>query len=297
MEGIDFSSFGNVNREQLNQELAKLDRTEQRYLSELLEQMRKEILFPINDTRKEGIEVTSGRRYIRWGTTRELNKDLTPKFMEKIRENVRTSFYMKHNYSYILRNIEDGRLIPYYKNKGSPWFKTYAAANAWLKNREAERLDTDSVESPDTKWVLDSFYKMDVKVVLDHQPLMGTGPLPDWLRNLAHASRGKVMVALDTYRDNLCLWRCIAVYKGARPDRSTKAAQNLAESFYKLKNRSKEGAKTSLDELEKVETHLNKGKAVKDWQGIRVYIPELQNEEEIELGIETNVSNFAYCYG
>ena len=44
------------------------------------------------------------------------------------------------------------------------------------------------------------------------------------------------MVSLDTYRDNMCLWRCIAVHKGARPDRSTKAAQGLAKSFFKLRD-------------------------------------------------------------
>ena len=96
------------------------------------------------------------------------------------------------------------------------------------------------------------------------------------------------MVALDTYGDNLCLWRCIAVHKGARPDRSTKAAQDQAKSFYKLKNAPKNCAKTSLDELEKVEMHLNKGKAFAEWEGIRVYIPELANADEIEMGIETN---------
>ena len=82
------------------------------------------------------------------------------------------------------------------------------------------------------QWVFRDYSDVDVKVVFDRQPLLGTGPLPDSLRNLAH---GRSMVALDTYQDNLCLWRCIAVHRDARPDRSTTAARSLAKSFFKLR--------------------------------------------------------------
>ena len=81
---------------------------------------------------------------------------------------------------------------------------------------------------------------------------MGTGPLPDWLCNLAHAARGQAMVALDNYQDNLCLWRCIAVHRGSRPDRSTKVARGLAKSFFKLKTMPTDCPKTSLDEYGKL---------------------------------------------
>ena len=249
-----------------------------------------EILDLYEDREYEGVEETSGRRYKRWRIVEGLNKDLTPRFMEKIRENVGTSFYMRHVYSYILENIEDGTRLTYYQNKGSPWMKTYADAEKWIREMEAVRLDPDNTERPDTKWTFEFHFNVDIKVVLDRQPLMGTGPLPNWLRNLAHASRGHAMVTLDTYRDNLCLWRCIAVHRGARPDRSTEAARDLAKSFYKLKNMPSTWEKTSLDELEKVEIHLNKGKVLADWLGIRVYTPELVNADEIEFGLETNPS-------
>ena len=146
-----------------------------------------EVLDLYDDTEYEGVEETSGRRYIRWRFVSGLNKDLTPRFMEQIRENVGTSFYMRHVRSYILQNIEDGTLIIYYQNKGSPWMKTYADAENWIREMEAARLDPDNTERPDTKWIFESHFNVDVKVVLDRQPLMGTGPLPDWLRNLAHA--------------------------------------------------------------------------------------------------------------
>ena len=89
--------------------------------------------------------------------------------------------------------------------------------------------------------------------MLDNQPMLGTGPLPDWLRNLA---RSRNMVALDTFRDNLCLWRCVGVYQGSRPDRSTQEAKRLAKGLFK----SDLVPRTSLDELDKVEGYLNKGK-------------------------------------
>ena len=247
-----------------------------------------EILDLYEDREYEGVEETSGRRYKRWRIVEGLNKDLTPRFMEKIRENVGTSFYMRHVYSYLLVNIENGTRLTYYQNKGSPWMKTYADAENWIKEMEAARLESDNIERPDTKWVFDSHFTVDIKVVLDRQPLMGTGPLPDWLRKQANTGRKQAMVTLDQYRDNLCLWRCIAVHKGARPDRSTEAARDLAKSFYKLEKMPNSWVgKTSLDELEKVEMHLNKGKPFSDWLGIRVYMPEcIEDEFDMEAPIE-----------
>ena len=107
--------------------------------------------------------------------------------------------------------------------------------------------------------------------MLDRAPLLATGPLPDWLRNLAH---GGSMVALDTFHDNLCLWRCIAVNRGARTDRSTREARHLAKSFFKLEKLPMDLPRTAPDILENVERHLNQGEAFQDWFGIRVYEPE-----------------------
>jgi len=44
-----------------------------------------------------------------------VGKDLTPEFMERIRENVKTSYFCRYNYSVKLRNIEDGAEIIYYQ--------------------------------------------------------------------------------------------------------------------------------------------------------------------------------------
>ena len=138
----------------------------------------------------------------------------------------------------------------FYTNIGSPWFNHKAEAEKWLEQQEKQRLDSDNLKRSSTKWLFVSFFNVDLKVGLDRQPLLGTGPLPEWLRNLAHS---RSMVALDTFNDNFCLWRCIAVHQGARPDQSTAAAKERARSFLKLSALPANLPKTSLDELENVE--------------------------------------------
>ena len=83
-----------------------------------------EILDLYDNTEYEGEEVR-GRRFIRWRFIRGLERDLTFDFMTKIREKVHTSFYVRHIFSYQLRNIEDGSLMVMYTNKGSPWFERF----------------------------------------------------------------------------------------------------------------------------------------------------------------------------
>ena len=186
-------------------------------------------ILDLYDSIKYDGEEERGRRFIRWRFIRGLERDLTPEFITKIREKVHTSFYARHIFSYQLRNIEDDSSMVIYTNIGSPWFERFSEAEKWLSEREKVRLDPDNINRPDTKWVFENHFNVDIKVVLDSQPLLGTGPLPDWLRNLAHSH---YMLALDIYKDNLCLWRCIAVHRGSRSDRSINAAQELAKSFF-----------------------------------------------------------------
>ena len=54
-----------------------------------------EILDLYDNTEYEGEEVR-GRRFIRWRFIRGLERDLTSDFMTKIREKVKTSFYVRH---------------------------------------------------------------------------------------------------------------------------------------------------------------------------------------------------------
>ena len=159
-------------------------------------------------------------------------------------------------------------------------FERFSEAEKWLSEREKVRLDPDNINRPDTAWVFENHYNVDIKVVLDRQPLLGTGLLPKWLSDCARGRAGS-MIALDTYKDNLCLWRCIAVHRGSRPDRSTTAARELAKSFFNLIATPQDCRKTCLDELDEVEKHLNKKQISKDWLGIRVYEPVRMKDGEV----------------
>lgn len=98
------------------------------------------------------------------------------------------------------------------------------------------------------------FFNFEVKVVLDSQPLLNSVPFPAWLCKIGHSH---TMVALDTFNDNLCPWRCIAVFRGARPERSTQTAREIETSCFKLRAAPNYVLTTSLDELDNIERHLH----------------------------------------
>ena len=77
------------------------------------------------------------------------------------------------------------------------------------------------------------FRHAQIRLVVSNKPLMGCGPLRDWLRE-KHC-----IYAEDTFDDNLCVWRCLAIYKrhvcGEKnrvQERNCNAALNLAHEYY-----------------------------------------------------------------
>ena len=77
------------------------------------------------------------------------------------------------------------------------------------------------------------FKHVQMRLVASNKPLMGCGPLPDWLRGK------QCSYALDIFDDNLCVWRCFAIYKrlarGEKnrvQERNRNAALNLAREYY-----------------------------------------------------------------
>ena len=181
MDKIDLESLKDVDLESLEQELAKIDPAELRYLSQLISEnvpavkkiIRKALEEPIPETAKKRLrpplqpkpyqpiapprkrnkrqqqllkqfdpikpsnirnvtnyqneiqnlyedtkfegEEKSGRRYKRWRIIKDLNKDQTAKFIDKIRREVRTSFFTFYVYAITLRNIEDGTFLTFYQ--------------------------------------------------------------------------------------------------------------------------------------------------------------------------------------
>lgn len=86
-------------------------------------------------------------------------------------------------YGYRLRNIENDEQMVFYTNIGSPWFNTHAEAEKWLHEREEELLTGGRIQRGGSIGAFMDFENVDDTAVFDRQPLVGTGPLPNWLRN------------------------------------------------------------------------------------------------------------------
>ena len=57
------------------------------------------------------------------------------------------------------------------------------------------------------------FHHIQVRLISSNEPLLGCGPLPDWL----HGKR--CIYSIDNTDDNLCVWRCLVIFKRIRRKR------------------------------------------------------------------------------
>ena len=81
------------------------------------------------------------------------------------------------------------------------------------------------------------FKHVQIKLVLSNEPLMACGPLLDWLRDK------RCIYSIDTFQDNLCVWRCLVICKrnahGEKykvEKRNCEVALNLAREYYRDNN-------------------------------------------------------------
>ena len=186
---------------------------------------------PIHNLPEEPPEVVEGRRTLEIKFNRfggpNLESSIADNINRSIEERVRSRFKLEITSWIQLQNTEDGRMMDWYNRElgESPWFETLVAAREWVSRQEEARLANP--DRPNTKWSYELTKSVYVKVILDRHPLfLGLGRLPDWLRN----KRG--VLSLDTYDDNLCLFRCIAVHQGATPKRNMRKTRELEKSFF-----------------------------------------------------------------
>ena len=111
----------------------------------------------------------------------------------------------------------------YNKTLTSPpgMFTSLKEIQAYIKECEQKGLDLDNEEvwskaylSAERTTEARSNYEgkiifkhVQTRLVASNEPLMGCGPLPGWLKN-KHCIH-----AMDTFDDNLCVWRCLAINK------------------------------------------------------------------------------------
>ena len=170
--------------------------------------------------------VEQGRRTILFRFNLNLESSIADQIQSKIVEHFKTRFKLKLSSTVELRNIADGKKISYYQTIGdSPWLETLTASENWVKQQEELRLENQ--HRPNTQWTYEKTLVVYAKVILDRQPLfLGLGRLPDWLRNK------RDVIALDTFRDKFCPFRCIAVHWGAHLRDNMRQTRELAETFF-----------------------------------------------------------------
>ena len=186
---------------------------------------------PIHNLPEQPPEVEEGRRTLeikfhRFGGL-NLESSIADRINRSIEERVRSRFKLEITSWIQLQNIADGSTMDWYNTDlgESPWFETLVAAREWVGRQEEARLS--NTNRPNTKWSYDFTKAVYVKVILDRHPLfLGLGRLPDWLRN-KHG-----VLSLDTYDDNLCLFRCIAVHWGAHVRDNMRKTRELEKSFF-----------------------------------------------------------------
>ena len=186
---------------------------------------------PIHNLPEEQPEVVEGRRTLEIKFNRfgglNLESSIAGQINRSIEERVRSRFKLEITSWIQLQNIEDGSTMDWYNTDlgESPWFETLVASQEWVGRQEEARLS--NTNRPNTKWSYNFTKAVYVKVILDRHPLfLGLGRLPEWLRN-KHG-----VLSLDTYEDNLCLFRCIAVHWGATPKRNMRKTRELEKSFF-----------------------------------------------------------------
>ena len=155
-----------------------------------------------------------GRQIIKWQFLSNLNV-LTPQMMDKIRDSVHNRFEINYSYIRLLRNIETNKTLVWFQDRQkSPWFAT---------QQEERRLGGENINRPNTKFVFEKHFSVQIKIIFDQQPLqVGEGCLPNWLRTK------KGLIAFDNFDDNLCVFRCLAVHHGAHKKNNLRKTKTLA---------------------------------------------------------------------
>ena len=232
------------------------------------------------DERVRQGEEKRGDFFTKWSLRTDLDRDRTGDLTERLRRQVTNRFKLRHIHGTRLYNRTDGRRQVFYTNKPSPWFNNTEEAQRWLATQEARRLENGADgRGFDSAWAYEGEAEVEVKAIEDRNaPLLGNGRLPEWLRRL---TQGGQIVSLDLYEDNLCVWRCIAVHNGCRPDRSTREATRLAKLHFNYAKTPKTFPKISLEALAAVERSMSKDTPVEDWLGIRVYEPIREEDESV----------------
>ena len=185
-------------------------------------------------------------RIKKYEVTGDLNQNISDLMMEAIRPVVEMRTKVIYSFHCLIYRGKN-EVVKYYKtfpNKAT--FTSLREIDDYIKQCELKRLDLDNAEvwnkaylpasistnKPGTYEGRVEFKRIHIKLISSNEPLLGCGPLPDWLR------KKRYIYALDNEKDNLCVWRCLVISKRIRENRprpeeyTTKDALQLAREFY-----------------------------------------------------------------
>ena len=104
--------------------------------------------------------------------------------LNNIKREVRRRYKINYRSAYVLLNVESGDVMVYYTNINSLWMARLSQTKEWLEDQEELRLQGAQLERPNTKWTFQIHLFVDLKIIVERQPLqIGVGRLPAWLRN------------------------------------------------------------------------------------------------------------------
>ena len=190
--------------------------------------------------------VENQNRIKKYEVTGDLNKNVS----DLITKAIRTVVEMRTKVIYSFHcSIFRGKneVVEYYKTfSNNVTFTSLREIEDYIEQCEMKRLDLDNAEVWNKAYLPASiftdkpgiyegrveFKRIHIKLISSNEPLLGCGPLPDWLRKL------RCIYAIDNLNDNLCVWRCLVIHKRIRENRprpeeyTTRDALQLARDFY-----------------------------------------------------------------
>ena len=244
-------------------------------------------LFDEGDAEHHDELVEDGDRVKAWRFENSLNSPLTRTVMAKITPHVDMRVVVVYSFSCDIYQ-GDGGVTKYHKSKSTKGsLSSLADIEAFIEQCEMQRLDIEdaefwskaylpserTVETPGAFEGKLIFDHVRIKILSTREPLLGCGPLPDWLR------KKRCIYALDGTEervDNLCLFRCLAVHnrgdRKQREKRTTREALNLAREYYENSKLKREDVRaTKLVDME--------GIARKFDLNIRIFEPKTNSEK------------------
>ena len=215
-----------------------------------------------------------GKRVKVFRMTRSMNQDNTKIIMDKIMQHIEMRIKVVYSFEAEIHRGA-GEIVDYSKVLSSPpgMFTSLQETREYIEEWEQKRLDLEN-EGVWSKTYLPAtrttkvkgnyqgkivFKHVQIKLIASNEPLLGCGPLPDWLhkKRCIYAVDGK-----NERNDNLCVWRYLAIYTRRDVKRGsefvTKEALTLAREYYwndKLKRQDVRA--TKLSDFEGIAKHLN----------------------------------------